>query len=329
MKHPAYHLRTNKAVDRLEWISQIKKTVLNERKAGYYSLSGPFLEDMKIAHYFFPRMQLVSIEGNAQTFKRQQFHKFSSKLRLQNFTLEDYLTHKYEPGYQDFFWLDFTDLSTESFRAFRTLLTKAPHGSLIRLTVRAEPSRVLNETRGHLTDIQQAEVRQRIETKFDQDFGAILSHDAPRTPLCSREEFARTVQLMARRIASEALDNKSERDFKHISTARYDDGSQMLSITGIVLDRDKSIAAEQRLRQNDLLLTDWPVPYEIEVPTLSLAERHTLNKCLPIANTKKMGTKLAGKLRYNIDQGVPRTEFALAQYGRHYLSYPSFLKVDF
>ncbi len=329
MKHPAYHLRTNKAVDRLEWISQIKKALLNERKAGYYSLSGPFLEDMKLAHYFFPRMQLVSIEGNAQTFKRQQFHKFSSKLRLQNFTVEDYLTHKYEPGYQDFFWLDFTDLSTKSFRVFRTLLTKAPHGSLIRLTVRAEPNRALNEADGHLTDIQKAEVRQRIETKFDTDFGAILSHDAPRTPLCSREKFARTVQLMARRIASEALDNKSERDFKHISTARYDDGSQMLSITGVVLDRDKSIALELRLRQNDLLITDWPEPYEIEVPTLSLAERHSLNKCLPIANTNTMGPKLARKLRYNIDQGLPRTEFVLAQYGLHYLSYPSFLKVDF
>ena len=103
----------------------------------------------------------------------------------------------------------------------------------------------------------------------------------------------------------------------------------MLSITGIVLDRDKSKALEQHLRQKDLLLTDWPAPYEIEIPTLSLAERHALNKCLPIANTKTMGTKLARKLPYNIDQGVPRTELALAQYGRHYLSYPSFLKVDF
>lgn len=329
VKHPAYHLRTNKAVDRLEWIRQISKVIVNERKSEYFSLGGPFLEDMKLVHSNFPGMRLTSIESNAQTFNRQKFHKFCSKIELYNKTIEDFLVHDYEPNDQAFFWLDFTELSTECFRAFRTVLTVAPHKSLIRLTLRAEPSRVLSEAGVHLTEAQKLEIQGRIDKAFSDDFGAILSHDAPRSPLCSASDFARTVQLMARRIASEALDRKSERDFKHISTARYDDGSQMISITGIVLDREQINESSVQLKSIGLPLTDWPIPGRIDVPILSLMERQTINKVLPSNKSANLGSRLAKRLKYNIDNGEKRSAAALEHYADHYLAYPSFLRVDF
>lgn len=329
MKHPAYHLRTNKAVDRLEWIRQIGKTIIQESKSEYISLGGPFLEDMKLVHSYFPRMQLTSIEGNLQTFNRQNFHKFCSKIKLHNKKIEDFLVHDYEPNKQSFFWLDFTDLSTECFRAFRTVLTKAPDRSLVRITLRAEPSRVISEVGDHLTPEQKLQIEERINSEFLGKFESILSHDAPRTPLCSASEFARTVQLMTRRIASEALDAKSERDFKHITTARYDDGSQMISITGVILERENIKNSIKELRQKELNITDWPIPSIIDVPILSLLERQSINMVLPSKTAKDLGTRLTKRLKYNIDNGERKSSIALENYANHYLAYPSFLRVDF
>lgn len=330
MKHPAYQLRTNKALDRLTLISQIGLMIDDPKKATFYSLSGPFLEDMKLAHQAFPQMKLVSIESNEHTFKRQKFHQFTSRLTLKRSALGEFITHLYEPGHQDFFWLDYTDLQLRRFQEFRDVVTRAPHGSIVRITVRAEPDWTLSHTKQLLTDEEQARLKEKIEADFIREFGGVLSHDAPKTPLCTSPEFARVIQLMIRRIASEALDNGSERDFLHMSSARYDDGSQMLSVTGAVLNRDQIVPFRQKLKEKDLLLEqgEWSEPIEIQVPNLTMLERHVLDKNLPKRSQAKIGEQLHAKLKYNIDNGERRSIDALKQYARYYLEYPSFIKAN-
>ena len=331
MRHPAYHLRTNKAVDRFTLISQIRFVLDSESKANFYSLSGPFLEDMKLVHALLPEMPLTSIESNLQTFRRQQFHQFTSRLKLVRSTFEDFIIHSYEPGHQDFFWLDFTDLSPMSLQNFRQVLVRAPHNSLVRITLRAEPDRSIAALQNHLTDVQKEVIENKINEEFEASFGAVLSHDAPRSPLSSSADFARTVQLMVRRVASNALDNGAERDFIHLSSARYDDGSQMLSITGLVVDRAKlkDLAKIFKQRRVAFEVNDWSVPVEIGVPSLSVVERHVLDRHLPRRDQDALGNLLLKKLKYHVDNGETRTKVALRQYARYYREYPSFVKASF
>jgi len=330
MKHPAYHLRTNKAVDRLSWISQVRDSLINERKAAFYSLGGPFLEDLKLAHVAFPKLRLVSLESNTQTYKRQKFHNFTSQLALINSTIDNYLIHHYEPSDQDFFWLDFTDLSLPRLNSFRSLVTKVPHCSLIRLTLRAEPDSTLKHVEKHLSDEQSSNLAAEINEKFEKDYGAVLSHDTKKTPLCSRIDFARTVQMMVRRVSSEALANANT-EFMHIGTSRYDDGSQMLSVTGMVIDRDGSQAVMNHLKTKGILIERdvWSDPVEIKVPVLSILERHWLDKHLPQRDRESLGKMLLRKLKYQIDEGEKHTEDALRQYAKYYREYPNFAKVNF
>lgn len=330
MRHPAYHLRTNKAVDRLSWISQIRDSLIDERKASFYSLGGPFLEDMKLAHVAFPRLRLVSVESNLQTYKRQKFHNFTSQLKLFNATIDDYLIHHYEPSDQDFFWLDFTDLTLPRFNCFRSLLTRVPHCSLIRITLRAEPDRTLLHVKKHLSEEQASKLTSEIDEKFEKDFGGLLSHDAPKTPLCLSIDFARTVQMMVRRVASEALAS-ADTEFMHIGTSRYDDGSQMLSVTGMVLTRANNQAIVGNLKKRGILLErdTWSEPAEIKVPILSMLERHWLDKHLPKRDRESLGKMLLRKLKYQIDEGEKHTEDALRQYAKYYREYPNFAKVNF
>lgn len=330
MKHPAYHLRTNKAVDRLTWISQVRDSLINERKATFYSLGGPFLEDLKLAHVAFPKLRLISLESNMQTYKRQKFHNFTSQLELINSTLDNYLIHHFEPSDQDFFWLDFTELSLPPLNSFRSLLTKVPHCSLIRITLRAEPDHTLRDVKKHLPDEQAHKLATEINVKFEKDFGAVLSHDTLKTPLCSSMEFARTVQMMVRRISSEALANEGTQ-FMHMSTSRYDDGTQMLSVTGMVVNRKDSSSILKKMKGSGISLEQdtWSEPVEIKVPVLSILERHWLDKHLPKRDRDSLGKSLLGKLKYHIDNGEKQTEDALRQYAKYYREYPNFARISF
>src|SRR5690606_21298891 len=124
MRHPPYHLRTNKAVDRLLLVDILRHANKSRKRYGkftYHSLAGPFLEDLRVIDHFFPEMNLISLEGNGQTFKRQEFHQFSSRVTLKLRTLADFLIHDYQPGIIDVFWLDYTDLKPSHFEEFQTV----------------------------------------------------------------------------------------------------------------------------------------------------------------------------------------------------------------
>jgi len=73
MKHPAYYMRPNKAVDRLALVDVIRLVVNPEELADYtyYSMGGPTLEDFRMIYEFFPELRMVCIEENEDTYKRQ------------------------------------------------------------------------------------------------------------------------------------------------------------------------------------------------------------------------------------------------------------------
>ena len=109
MKHPPYHLRLNKAIDRFLLIEIL---LLLEKKAGfkfseytYYGFGGPFLEDCRLLNQYLPEIRLVSIEENKETYKRQKFHRFcnSSKLKLKNMSSQNFLNSFKGEG-KNIFW---------------------------------------------------------------------------------------------------------------------------------------------------------------------------------------------------------------------------------
>ena len=99
MKHPAYHLRMNKAVDRyalLEAIDRLGKVARLEEYT-YYGLGGPYLEDFRLVHERFPRLKLVSIEEDDETLKRQAFHMPCRTLKLERSDFGSFLA-RYDAG---------------------------------------------------------------------------------------------------------------------------------------------------------------------------------------------------------------------------------------
>ena len=69
-RHPAYHLRPNKAVDRLvflEILRVLELLVSSLDEYTYIGFGGPYLEDFRLIAQMFPTLEMISIEEDEET----------------------------------------------------------------------------------------------------------------------------------------------------------------------------------------------------------------------------------------------------------------------
>ncbi len=329
MKHPPYHLRTNKAVDRLLLAEIIRALGPNYEEFTYYSLAGPFLEDLRVIDHFFPEIRIVSLESNEQTFKRQEFNRFSSRIELLHTTLADFLIHLYSPGTRDIFWLDYTDLKYQRFDEFQHVLKLVPPGSVIRITLRAEPEIDLDSLEDKLSEEELRRVREEIEKTFTEEFDKVLPHSSENSAFLKPTKFARMVQLMVRRAASTALDTTGNTvDYLPVQSTYYNDNTQMISVTGIVCLRTEMERTREKLKSVRRVDFDWGEPHRIDIPALSVKERLHLERHLPVASNQDAGEVLWQALQYMIDQSVNRSKRQLAHYADCHREYPNFIRIS-
>jgi len=329
MKHPPYHLRINKAVDRLLLVDVLRALGADRQEFSYFSLAGPFLEDLRVMDHFFPKMRLVSLEADLETYRRQTFHQFDSELILLHKTLSDFLTTDYDATEHDVFWLDYTGLRYPLFEEFQILLKAAPHSTVVKITLRAQPELNLDTLRGKVGDLEIAAIQGQMEKSFEDEFKKVLPHP-PAGAFANRKDFARMVQQMVRRAASTALDFAgSDRDFLVTQSARYSDQTQMVSVTGVVCSRDNLAEVRKRLGSVRFVDFDWGEPVEINVPALSVKERLHLEKHLPVAADKDAGDALEPVLGYRIDRTSDSSRRQLSQYAGYHREYPQFVRIAY
>jgi len=307
VKHPAYQLRPNKAVDRLTLIDAIRRLgkLAELSDYTYYGLGGPYLEDFRLLYEFYPEIKLVSIEENIETFKRQKFHLPCGTLKLMNVQSRWFLSH-YEAGERkSIFWLDYTGLEYRHFEDFMMLLGKSTANSMIKITLQAEP-------REHLHKAEE----------FREKFGALMpdrSADPPRAP----GGFAYLVQQIVQIASQNALPSAMPLMFLPVSSFYYSDGTAMFTLTGVVCFRTEEIEVRRVFEGWEFANLDWQKPKRIDVPMLSIKERLHLQHRLP---RKNAGRVLRRALGYLIDKDVRSTEFRLSQYAAFHRQFPYFMK---
>lgn len=329
MKHPPYHLRTNKAVDRLLLVEVIRNLCSQSQLLNntYYTFGGPFLQDLRVMDHFFPTMSLVSIESNKQTYKRQQFNQFCSRIDLHNITFANFLT-RYEPSPNDIFWLDYTDLKFERFDEFQRLLRKVLPTTIIRITLRAVPEIEIGLLRSRLSETEIDRLLNVWQKGFEEEFDAIIPDDIDlREAFDKRAKFANLVKGMVNIAASKALDFPgSKTDFIPVQVTRYEDHTQMVSVTGVVCRRGDEQNIRDRLQAIRFANFDWGSCDKIDIPDLTVKERLHLEAFLPTRSDEDAGEILHEALGYAIDNGERRSKGKLTQYATCHRDYPNFIR---
>lgn len=310
MKHPPYHLRTNKAVDRFLVMEAIRCLGRPKDIAQYtyYGFGGPYLEDFRLLHENFPEMPLVSIEQDAQTYKRQVFHKPCGHIQLKHLDFKSFLARYDSADKKSIFWLDYIGLEYSQFEDFMFLLGKVASGSVVKITLRAEPSDYL----------QQDE-----EEEFRARFSAVLPSSSVALPR-DLEKFAGLLQEMLQIAAEQALPSATGLVFQPISSFCYKDGDGIFTLTGIVCQRAELRRVRLSFSNWSFANLNWAKPKRIDVPFLSTKERLHLQRYLPCK--RDSGRRLLRVLRYRIDDDRRRAVAKMKQYADFYRYYPHFVR---
>ncbi len=323
MATPAYHLRTNKAVDRFLFIDFLRHYIPHDRVDDfrYFSFGGPYLEDFSMIHAAFPRMEMCSIEYDEETYKRQQFHLNNSKCILHLGDVETYLD-RMPLDKKPVFWLDFTGLKPSHFNTFGKLIGLLPEGSVVRLTIEANPQNHVNPIGPDGERKPKGETDK--EAIFKKKYGDLLSvsgEDFDLDPLI----FCKTLQKMIAVAAQKVLrQDGGGLVLQPICSFYYKDGIGMMTHTSIVTSPESSAGLRDSLSTWPYMRPTWDADVQlIEMPALSAKERLRLQPILPCNDGPD---RLVAELGYKIEGD--RSAALMEQYAKFYREYPSFIKVS-
>ena len=318
MKHPPYHLRQNKAVDRLTLIDAIKRvaTVEDLRAYTYYGMGGPYLEDFRLIYELYPEIKMVCIEEDEQTHKRQRFHLpcRSGRLRLERTPFSSFLAKYDAKDERSIFWLDYIDLEFANFDDFMDLLGKLAANSVVKITLRCNPR-----------DYQDADSGKQLkrEEDFKKKFEVVLPGSFGSVPI-RLNDFALLLQEMVQIASQKALPSAAPVMFLPVASFFYQDTVGMFTLTGVVCMRKDEAKFRSLFKKWQFANLDWNAPTEISVPNLSTKERLHLQRHLP--RRRNAGRTLLRSLGYLIDEDRVQTEIQLQQYADFHRYFPYFVK---
>ena len=327
MKHPPYHLRPNKAVDRFLLLEIIQR--LEDRcclsKHTYFGFGGPFLDDFRLVCERYPLMRCVSIEENVDTYRRQRFHRNTKNLKLVHSDVRSYLRQELPSGVPCIFWLDYTNLEPARLTEFMELLGLVGPPSIVKVTVRAQVDDVtLGAANRLLTERNATDYRRDWLDGFQRRYDEFLSREVLPSDL-RLPEHATLVQSMFEIAAQKTLPAAAGTVFQLVHSCRYADGPQMLSLTGIVCEGTDRSGLVELFRGWRHANVDWGAPAHIDVPVLSLKERLALERHLPLKTNT--GKALQRSIGYTIDQSGASSLRKLQQYAEFHRLYPLYARM--
>lgn len=325
----AYHLRQNKAIERNLFIELLSRVgnVRNISDYEYIGFGGPFLEDHKALHTALRITRMHSIERDDNTYKRQQFNFPAQFVTLHNKSSDEFLREHEFSEKGTICWLDYTqpkDLKSQ-LDEFRSACTMSSPFDVVKITLNANPAS-LNGNAVQDTSIQKARLNSLME-KLGDYFPFEATED-DMTP----KNFPSLLQRCIKNSVSDLSAGVIGCYFQILSSFAYQDGQQMLTVTGIMLEAADDASASTFLEQSRIKHwkfsnLDWKNPETISVPTLSAKERMRLDELLPMPDDEP--ATILGKLSEHLGfiPGDKKDKNGLVNYARYYRAYPHFSRV--
>jgi len=306
MKHPPYHLRSNKAVDRYLFVELLKKIFEggpnSSEKYTYVGFGGPFLEDIKVAEHYFPEMKFVSLERDEETIKRQRFHKFCRRIRLMHKSDEQF-TNSLTEGTLLSLWFDFLGCEPRNIATFADAVRKSGNWSILRITLNASMP------------------RDEGKANFIRDFQQLLPVDYE-DYFETQEKFPILLQRIVHAATTPLIGSNYQ--FQILNASSYRDGSRMLTITGLKCPVTEWKQIKRIFSKWRFFTRTWSqAPESINVPDLSIQERMHLASLLP-TSSKNPAKHLSRRLGYSIG-----SEDSLKNYAAFCRYFPVFSRLAF
>jgi hypothetical protein len=316
---PAYHLRTNKAVERLLFIELLRKLdgALPKPVSSYryVGLGGPFLEDFKLIQLNFgctKRMTSLEVDGNVRC--RQLLNRPHSQVDLTLTSTADFVDRFRSARDPMLVWFDHSVPNWKGqISESCDLLPRLPDMSIFKITLVANPNALGGASSSDPPKLR-AEALSRLLGRPSEFQAADVTRVALPTTL---------LRILQRAIYA-AVPDTNERILRPLAVFQYDDGSQILTVAVIVgpaTDVDR-VLKTARLAKWPFSNLDWSEPRVIDVPNLSLRERFAVDRLLPAATA----SRIVKRLKLRLDTSDKASAVALDRYIQLHRHVPHFLR---
>lgn len=329
----AYHLRVNKFIDRQLFVETLDlvSRFIPLTGHGYVSMAGAYLEDCRVLHQAIRISRMYSFDTQESVIARQevnrpfgfiQCQKQSSKQLVENFdsvrnTLSD-------SEINVVVWLDYANARQRQsqLQELGTLVPKLISGDVVRITLNANRA-----TLGENAEYERLPPEQKSPTlaawrhaRLKDQLGEYFPPDRDDPDhMATKEGLFRTLIRAVKRVVVGTLEARPELiAFPVLSTA-YDDQHGMVTISCVILRAEELNEFVQATRWDSWEHkpdTEWDEFTEIQVPHLSMRERHLLHRTIEHGGT------------FGGDQLQFLTADEFEQYQAHYLRYPTFAPLD-
>lgn len=317
----AYLLRPNKTVDRLlfaDLLARLDAALKIGERYSYVGMGGDYMEDFRLLHERFPRMRMISLEERLETSKRQKFNRPHSAITFLHQSSGEWIEQSLPGNTPQVIWLDFQGKQRAAqIEQFQSLVTNVARPSILRLTLDVSP-----ETLGGNTL-----PKDKIE-RLRSQLGPLLPDDvSPADFIEGGRGFEGIMREAVTRAATQALKNQRSMRFQPLLVIAYKDTSRMLTMTGLVIQREEldSVIDKAGLRDWEFSWLKRESILKIELPELSTRERLTLNQMLP-AKAKRIA-QIHKKFGFWFGEDEAQSESSLANYIQFAGMYPQFARV--
>jgi hypothetical protein len=322
-KNPFYHLRSNKYVDRLIFIDILSalSSLYPLSDYQYIGLGSYMFEDFKLIHRQFGISKLTSLEYDETEYKRAQYNVPFKCITVENTSATDYISNLVLPDTGTIIWLDYTSPGElkNQFEDYSSIIQKMHDGDILKITLNANPSS-LGEPDCDARDEMLHEFRKREIVSRLGDFAPDIQ--LIDTAKLFTKSYPYLLLECLERATYESFGPSNEKLFLPLLACIYDDGTQMLTLTGIVCKDRRSankVKGLQDLKRKCEF--SWIKADCICVPPLTIREMDSMNKLLP--------AKRRTAIENRFDFIFRKDKSALSSYLKHYQNYPNYHDVSF
>jgi len=305
-RQPHYGIRPGKHVERKMMCETFARlaTFAPLRTYRYIGFGSYYFRDFILVHRMLGITDFIDIEGDIANRDRYEFNKPYRCIEI-----KFGMSHEVLPGLpldekRTIMWLDYVgNLNGPMLNDINLFATKARSGSVLAVSLRAEPTPVNNQPRAELaTEIGEDRVPEGV---VDKDFAKWGTAQIYWRVIRNEIE-----EAMRGRNGGLSIDQQMV--YKQVFHFHYNDGTQMLTVGGVFHRRgDESLLQFGGLD----FLREGKDPYPIIIPGFTFREMRYMDQQLPLTGRRKL--RLAG---------VPTND--LAHYARLYRFFPNFSDVE-
>jgi hypothetical protein len=322
----AYNLRRNKHVERqifMELLMLLSRWT-NIREYLYIGFGGVYFEEFKLLHNLFGLTNMVSIERDEWIIPRQKLnipygcidHCFAKSSDV----VSDFDTYKAVYDVKNaLIWLDFCKASelASQLNEVRGLISKLEDGDILKVTLSLH-TRWLNSGLG-------SELENRLDNLREKLGSTYLSEGITVNDVTNARIVFVYLNALKRKIA-EGLSESPDLEFQPVGCYRYNDGTPMLTVTGVALNRSRAagFAAAVNLTGSDFTSPNWEL-HDIDVPDLSLRERLELDQKL---KEQTLPEQIASELPFRFEEDAEESLELIRNYVKLHRFYPNYHRIQ-